>query len=114
MAIVVRENFVAAGTQLASSATEYVTAGANDKVAIDKLLLHNTGGSSETVKGYVEAAGGSPGAADQAFETAVPAGATRDVGFGVNITLGNSQGLFLSATTATTVNVHISGRRIVG
>jgi len=114
MATITRENFVAVATQIAATATEYVTAAATEKVAIDKMIVYNTNTTTEVIKGYIETTAGSPGADDQVFEVSVPASSHLDVTEAVNLTLGNSQGLFLLTTTAVKVNLTIAGRRIVG
>lgn len=114
MVTTTRENFVAVSTQIANSATEYATAAATEKIIIDKMLVYNTNTTTEVIKGYVETTAGSPGADDQFFVVSVIAAGHLDIAEAVNITLGNSQGLFLLTTTSAKVNLHLSGRRIVG
>ncbi len=114
MATTTSESFVAVATQIASSATAYATTSADEKIIIDKMLVYNTNSGTEVIKGYIETAGGSPGADDQVFEVSVLTVADLDVTEAVNIRLGNSQSLFLLTTTAVKVNLHLSGRKIVG
>ncbi|MCH8189627.1 MAG: hypothetical protein IIB66_13195 [Proteobacteria bacterium] len=114
MSTVLRQNFTAVGTQIASSANAEVTTASNEVIAIDKCLVFNTNSTIETIKGYIETSGGSPGANDQVFEVSVPGGEHEDIIAALNITLGNSQSLFFLTTTASKVNLHLSGRRIVG
>ena len=114
MATTTRESFVAVDTQIASSATEYVTTGATEVVAIDKCIIFNTNTTTEVVLGYIDGTGNTPAAANQYIKVSVAADTHLDLAEAINLTLGNSQGFFLVTTTAVKVNLHISGRRIVG
>ncbi len=113
-AITISESFAAVGTQIASSATAYATTGADEKIIIDLMEVFNTNTTTETIKGYIETAGGSPGADDQVFEDTVVTVVSKKIDGAVPIRLNNSQSLFLLTTTAVKVNLHLSGRRIVG
>ena len=108
------ESFAAKGTQIANTPTAYVTTASTERAIIDKMILFNTNTTTEVVKGYTETSGGSAGATDKAFEVSIAGGEGLDVQEAVNIRLNTSQRFFLETTTATKVNLHLSGRRIVG
>lgn len=114
MAIVTREHFTAVGTQLGTAAAALVSAATGEVVAIDKVLVFNTGGTTENLDFYLEATGGTPGANDKVAEFAVGAGAHSDLTALANLTLDAGESLFANTDTATTVNITVSGRRIVG
>ena len=112
MATIISESFVSVGTQIASSATAYATTTSVEKIIIDKALFFNTNSTVEVVKGYVETSGTTPGANDQVFEVSILAGEHLDCVEAANIRLDKSQSLLLLTTTASKVNLHLSGRRI--
>lgn len=112
MATITRDNFVAAGTQIASTATAYVTAATGETVAIDKVLLFNTTAGVIVVNFYVEASGATPAAADEIHRVSVPATESVDVTELANLTLDAGQALFAVAGSATSVNLYAAGRRI--
>lgn len=114
MATTTRESFVAIDTQVASTLTEYVTTAATEVVAIDKLIVYNTNTTTEVVKVYIDGTGNTPAAANQYIVVSVAAATHLDLAEATNLTLGNSQGLFMITTVAVKVNLHIGGRRIVG
>ncbi len=114
MATTLRKSFVAVDTQIASSATAYVTTSATEVVTIDKMTVYNVNTTTEVIKIYIDTAGEAPAAANQYLEVSVAAATHLDITEAVNLTLGNTQSIFLLTTTASKVNLHISGRRIVG
>lgn len=114
MATVTREHFTAVGTQMAATATAHASAGTGEVVAIDKVLVFNTGGATETLEFYLEATIGSPGSNDKIAEFAIGAGVHSDLTALANLTLDAGESFFGQTTTATTVNITVSGRRIVG
>jgi hypothetical protein len=101
------------GTQIAAAIGDLYTVLGGETVRIGKMTLHNTGATVEDVEIRILESGGATGDEFTLAEKSLAAGETWDVPYaaGHNLAAGDKiQGV---TTTASTVNVFISGIRYV-
>lgn len=98
------------GTKYAEDAlTTQYTVATGTYVLIDGITLANDTASGETIDVYIVPSGGSATAATKTFATVtVPAASTVRIGAGEWLNAGDS--IRTQATTASTINIRISGR----